>query len=120
MFGAAGGLGELLVPAAAPRGSQDEAKPQRLTLWSAPPGAVERQEAVGELSLLPGARLRLLEVRAGPEDSREISAQGYLIWYRVASSDGAEGWVEAAVASSFEQGSDGRPSSVELTLLPSQ
>ncbi len=109
MFGEPGGLGEVVVPERPPRTS--------LTLWSAPPG--EPQEALDELPLAPGERLRLLEVRAGPEDSRETSAQGYLLWYRVATLDGAEGWVEAAVASPFEMGSDGRPSSVELVLLPS-
>jgi murein DD-endopeptidase MepM/ murein hydrolase activator NlpD len=108
MFDGAGNLGELIVPATPPR--------ERLTLWSAPPG--ERQEALGELPLTPGERLPLLEVRGGPEDSRETSAQGYLLWYRVVTPDGREAWVEAAVASPFEVGGDGRPSSVELTLLP--
>jgi murein DD-endopeptidase MepM/ murein hydrolase activator NlpD len=110
MFGAAGGLGEVIVPASPPQPS--------LTLWSAPPGGA--QQAVGELPLEPGARLMLLEVRAGPEDSRETSAEGYALWYRVAAPDGAEGWVQAALASPFETGGDGRPSSVEFALLPAQ
>ncbi|GAB4432604.1 MAG: hypothetical protein OHK0015_20330 [Chloroflexi bacterium OHK40] len=105
-----GPLGELVVPASPPR--------ERLTLWLAPPEEAALQQALGDLPLVPGDRLRLLAVWAGPEDSRVTSAHGYQLWYRVASADGREGWVEAAVASPFEVGSDGRPASVELTLLP--
>lgn len=111
MFGApAGNLGEVVIATGLAR--------DRVTLWSAPPTPGARQEAVGELPLVPGARLTLLEVWAGPEDSRETSAQGYQLWYRVALPAGGTGWVQAAQPSPFETGSDGRPSSVELVLLP--
>lgn len=108
--GAAGPLGEVLVAARPPRAA--------LTLWSAPPGPGVRQEPVGELPLRPGERLALLGVAAGPEDTRATSAQGYSVWYRVALPDGTSGWAEALVASPFEVGADGRPSSVEPLLLP--
>lgn len=112
MFGAeaAGPLGEVVVATQPPRAS--------LALSSAPPGTGARQEPLGELSLQPGARLPLLGVAVGPEDTRETSAQSYSVWYRVGLPDGREGWAMALVVSSFEVGGDGRPSSVEPMLLP--
>lgn len=108
--GATGTLGVVLVPAQPARAS--------LPLWSAPPTPGVRQEALGELPLTPGARLTLLAIAAGPEDSRATSAQGYNLWYRVQTPAGVTGWVQAAVPSPFELGGDGRPSSVELVLIP--
>lgn len=111
MFSAsAGPLGEVVVPAGPPR--------ERVELWTAPPAPGARQEPAGELALEPGARLALLEVWAGPEDSRETSAHGYALWYRLGLPDGGEGWAQAAAPAPFELGGDGRPSSVELALLP--
>lgn len=111
MFAApAGNLGEVVVAAAPGR--------ERLALWSAPPAPGVTQEPAGELALTPGARLGLREVWAGAEDSRETSAQGYQLWYRLALPGGGEAWAQAALPSPFELGGDGRPSSVELMLLP--
>jgi murein DD-endopeptidase MepM/ murein hydrolase activator NlpD len=90
-----------------------------LTLWSAPPGAGARQ-ALGELALQPGARFALLGVRAGPEATATASALSYDLWYRIRLPGGKEGWAQAAAPSSFETGSDGRPSSVLFNLLPAQ
>jgi hypothetical protein len=90
---------------------------QSVTLWSAPPGASERQPA-GELRLQSNERYPLLGVRAGPEDTQETSALSYQLWYRIQLPDRRVEWVQAAVPSTFETGSDGRPSSVFFNFFP--
>ena len=87
------------------------------TLWSAPPGAGASQ-ALGELRLQPGERYRLLAVHAGPEATEQTSALAYQLWYRIGLPDGRDGWVQAAVPSAFDTGSDGRPSSVSFNFVP--
>jgi hypothetical protein len=86
-------------------------------LWSGPPGDPARSQ-IEILALRSGERFPLLEVRAGPEDSRETSALGYLLWYAIGLPDGRSGWVQAAIPSAFETGSDERPSSVYFNFLP--
>jgi murein DD-endopeptidase MepM/ murein hydrolase activator NlpD len=88
-----------------------------VTLWSAPPGDAAKAP-LGELRLRPGERFTLLGVYAGPEDTRATSALAYQLWYHVQLPDGRGGWVQAAVASAFETGGDGRPSSVYFNLYP--
>jgi hypothetical protein len=88
-----------------------------LMLWSLPPDVPGRQP-VGELKPQPGERYPLLGVWAGPEAMEETSAQGYRLWYRIQTSDGQEGWVQAAVSSAFETGVDGRPSSIYFNFFP--
>jgi murein DD-endopeptidase MepM/ murein hydrolase activator NlpD len=88
-----------------------------LTLWSSPPNHTTR-EALGELTLRPGERYSLLDIYAGPEDSRETSALAYELWYRIRLPDSRGGWVQAAVPSTFETGSDGRPSSIYFNFFP--
>ncbi|MDQ2996428.1 MAG: peptidoglycan DD-metalloendopeptidase family protein [Chloroflexota bacterium] len=104
-----GGLGEVVV-ATKPISSS-------VTLWSAAPNDPARA-TLGELALQPGERYMLLDLYAGAEDTRETSARAYQLWYRIAVSDGRSGWVQAAVASNFETGSDGRPSSVSFNFFP--
>jgi murein DD-endopeptidase MepM/ murein hydrolase activator NlpD len=87
-----------------------------VALWAAAPG--ERQQPMGELKLRPGERFALLEIRAGPEDSRGTSALAYQLWYRIRLPDERDGWVQAAVGSSFETGGDSRPSSVYFNFYP--
>jgi murein DD-endopeptidase MepM/ murein hydrolase activator NlpD len=87
------------------------------TLWSDTPEGAGRQ-ALAEIALRPGERFALLDVRAGPEESRETSALSYRLWYRIELPGGQQGWVQAAVPSGFETGSDGRPSSVYFNFLP--
>lgn len=108
--GAAGPLGDVLVPAEPPQA--------QASLFTAPPAPGLSREPAGELALEPGLRLRLLAVWAGAEDSRSTSAEAYQLWYRVALPAGGAAWLQVAAPSSFETGSDGRPSSVELSLLP--
>lgn len=85
-------------------------------VWSAPEGD-EGARRTGELPLESGARYPLQEVRAGPEDSTATDANGYDLWYRLALPDGVDGWLRAAVPSSFETGSDGEPATVRFDLL---
>jgi murein DD-endopeptidase MepM/ murein hydrolase activator NlpD len=87
------------------------------SLWTAPAdlaGAAEQ----GELALAPGDRYALRAVTTGPEDSTGTSAEAYQLWYRIALADGVEGWVQAALPSAHDTGSDGRPSSLRFALLP--
>jgi murein DD-endopeptidase MepM/ murein hydrolase activator NlpD len=88
-----------------------------LTLWSAAPGGATPPIARGELSLLPGAALTLHAIDAGAEDTRGTSAAAYRLWYEISTADGRRGWVHAAVASSYETGSDGRAATVRFNLL---
>ena len=86
-------------------------------LWSAPPDDSART-TLGELELRPGERFPLLEIQAGPEDSRGTSALAYELWYRLRLPDGRSAWAQAAVSSTFETGGDGRPSSVRFNFFP--
>jgi hypothetical protein len=96
-----------------------ETAPDAITLWSAPagePGA----EGVGEIWAITGdAAYSLLEITTGAEDATGTSAEAYQLWYRIALPTGREGWVQAAVPSANDTGSDGRPSSVRFDFLPS-
>jgi murein DD-endopeptidase MepM/ murein hydrolase activator NlpD len=104
-----GALGEVVVAS--------QPVSQSITLWSAPPDDPAR-EALGELELHSGERFPLLEVRADPEDTRETSALAYRLWYSLRLPNGADGWIQTAVPSTFETGGDGRPSSVRFNFLP--
>lgn len=107
---AAGNLGEVVV-AAQPLSSS-------VTLWTQLAEDGTPQQAQGEIDLQPGARLPLLEVRAGPEAIEATGAEAYALWYRVRLADGREGWLQAAVPSDFETGSDGRPATVRFNMFP--
>jgi murein DD-endopeptidase MepM/ murein hydrolase activator NlpD len=89
-----------------------------IALWDAPPSEGVVPQSLGEVALAPGARYALVEISAGPEDSHETSAQAYQLWYRIVLPDERSGWVQAAVPSTFETGSDGRPSSVRFNFVP--
>ncbi len=86
-------------------------------LWSLP---ADRSDAVqvGNLPLSAGDRYRLISIATGPEASSETSAEGYRLWYRIAVPDVGRVWVQAAVPSENDTGSDGRPSSVRFDFLP--
>jgi murein DD-endopeptidase MepM/ murein hydrolase activator NlpD len=88
-----------------------------VTLWSAPPGEAT-PGVLGELDLKAGDHFALLEIYTGAEDTRETSALAYRLWYKIRLLDGKEGWVQAAVPSTFETGGDGRPSSIYFNFLP--
>lgn len=99
---------DVVVSAAAPASS---------TLWTGPGDAAD-SEPVADVPLRPGEAFPLLAVDTGAEETTETSAEAYRVWYRIALPDGAEGWVQAAVPSTNDTGSDGRPSSVRFDLLP--
>jgi murein DD-endopeptidase MepM/ murein hydrolase activator NlpD len=86
-------------------------------LWSAPADA-EGTRQVGQIELAAGDVYRLLAIDAGDEATEETSAEAYRLWYRIALPDGERAWVQAAVPSAVETGSDGRPSAVRLDLVP--
>jgi len=89
-----------------------------VTLWSAAPGDATPPQSLGELALQPGEHVVLLAVQVGPEAPPTTSALSYALWYRIVLPDERSGWVQAAVPSMFETGSDGRPSSVRFNFVP--
>jgi len=93
------------------------AAPASTPLWSAPAG-VDGSELIQDLALGAGDRYPLLAVDAGAEETTGTSADAYRVWYQIALPSGEAGWVRAAVPSSFDTGSDGRPSSVRFDFVP--
>jgi hypothetical protein len=91
--------------------------PEAVDLWSAP-GGDQGTDLVGSLPMAPGDRYPLLAIDAGAEASGQTSAEAYRLWYRIALADGEEAWVQAAIPSFNDTGSDGRPSSVPFDFLP--
>jgi murein DD-endopeptidase MepM/ murein hydrolase activator NlpD len=85
-------------------------------LWTEPEGE-EGSRQTGELVLEPGDRFPLLEIATGPDATRETTAEAYRVWYRIQPPDGESAWLRAAVASTFETSTDGRPSSVIFDLF---
>jgi hypothetical protein len=85
--------------------------------WTDLPDEAE-VERVGELPLTAGDRYRLLAIETGEEASLETSAEGYRLWYQIEIPDAGNVWVQAAVPSTNDTGSDGRPSSVTFDFLP--
>ena len=85
-------------------------------LWSLPADR-NGAERLGSLSLGGGDRYPLLAIDAGPEATEGTSAEAYRLWYRIALAEGGA-WVQAAVPSTGDTGSDGRPSSVRFDFLP--
>lgn len=82
------------------------------------PADHENAELIETLQLAPGDRLRWIATATRDPALRVTSAEGYRLWYRVETERGERGWIEAATASTRETGSDGRPSMVEMRLLP--
>jgi hypothetical protein len=54
------------------------------------------------------SRFALREIAAGAEETTGTSAEAYHLWYRIALPTGDEGWVQAAIPSANDTGSDGR------------
>jgi murein DD-endopeptidase MepM/ murein hydrolase activator NlpD len=91
--------------------------PETTPLWSAPDDVGGAQK-VGDLTLEPGQRYSLQEIVTGDEAVTGTSAEAYWLWYRIALASGESVWVQAAVPSARDSGSDGRPSSVQFDFLP--
>lgn len=90
--------------------------PESATLWSEPSDHADA-EPVGELPLIAGNRYPLHSIAAGPEASLETSSDGYRLWYHIAIPDFGRVWIQAAIPSSNDTGSDGRPSSIRIDFL---
>ncbi len=74
-------------------------------------------DLVSELALARDDRFALLALFGGDPASTRTSADSYAYWLRIETSDGADGWVQAAVPSERETGSDGRPSALDRPFL---
>jgi hypothetical protein len=85
-----------------------------LTLWSQPSLALAEIVAT---NVFPRDMTGVVELRIGAPDTAETSAEGYHVWVKVETSEGAEGWLQLAVPSTYEVGSDNRPSSVDRLLV---
>jgi len=94
-----------------------QAAGERASVWSAPKQR-DGARRIGELATTPDDRHRLLEIDSGDPASKATSAEGYHLWYRIALPGGGDGWVQAALPSKRETGSDGRPATVRYRFLP--
>jgi hypothetical protein len=74
-------------------------------------------EVITQNDLVAEARYPLLDIRSGPAESMETSAEAYSVWYRIALADGVDGWVPALTASREETGGDGRASALRRDFL---
>ena len=82
------------------------------------PGDHDNAERMETLDLKPGDRLAWIGTATRAPDRKDTSALSYRLWYRVETERGERGWINAIRPSTRESGSDGRPSMVELVLLP--
>jgi hypothetical protein len=73
-------------------------------------------EPTGSIEILPGLLLGASDLEIGDPGTRETSALGYLLWANVVTAD-ASGWLQVAVPSLADTGTDGRPSSVDFPFL---
>ncbi|CAN5350260.1 hypothetical protein BH09CHL1_BH09CHL1_18730 [soil metagenome] len=87
------------------------------SLWTLPS---DHEDALllGEFSLDAGEEFQLFGVATRNPASTRTSAEAYRIWYSIALPDGTRGWIQAAVSDDGDTGSDGRPSSIRLQILP--
>ena len=74
-------------------------------------------EMVDELTVAAGDAFALLDLAGGDPTSTSTSAEAYAYWLRIRTGDGTEGWIQAAVPSSRETGSDGRASALDRPFL---
>lgn len=86
-------------------------------LWD-DPGDDAGAAPIADVPLRAGDRYPLLAVEVGAEEGDGTSAEAYRVWYRIVLPEGAEGWVQAAVPSMNDAGSDGRASSVRFDFVP--
>lgn len=103
-----------------PAGSQVvvvEGAPQAAPLWSAPSNEAGAEE-LGELALTAGDTYPWLGLATGRAASKGSSAEAYRLWYQIEAPAAGPAWLQAAIPDRRDTGSDGRPSSVRLVLVP--
>lgn len=74
-------------------------------------------DVLEELALSSGDAFALLDLSGGDPASTGTSAEAYGYWLRITTSGGTEGWMQAAIPSDRETGSDGRPSALDRPFL---
>jgi len=74
-------------------------------------------EVLADLTLSAGDEFVLLDLSGGDPASTGTSAEAYDYWLRIRTPDGMEGWVQAAIPSDRETGTDGRPSALDWPFL---
>jgi len=74
-------------------------------------------EVLNKLSIASGDTFALIDLSGGDPASTGTSAEAYEYWLRISAADGAEGWIQAAIPSDRESGSDGRHSAVDRPFL---
>ncbi|MDQ3541636.1 MAG: SH3 domain-containing protein, partial [Chloroflexota bacterium] len=74
-------------------------------------------DVLGELALSSGDAFALLDLSGGDPASTGTGAAAYGYWLRITTSGGTEGWIQAAIPSDRETGSDGRPSALDCPFL---
>ncbi|MEM8532769.1 MAG: M23 family metallopeptidase [Chloroflexota bacterium] len=89
-----------------------------VSVWSNVPDTDPAAQPIQEIVLTPGEQFPLLEVYTGAESSNTLHANTYQLWYRILLADGQEGWVQAAIPSTFETSADGQPSTIWFNFLP--
>jgi hypothetical protein len=94
-----------------------EGAPGRVAVWSLPSDRADAEE-IGVIDLAAGDRWPLVDMTTGPEATTRTSAEGYRVWYRTRVLDSGPGWIEGVVPDADDTGSDDRPSSVRLVLVP--
>ncbi|MGC4105641.1 MAG: M23 family metallopeptidase [Thermomicrobiales bacterium] len=75
-------------------------------------------EVIGSFTLTEGTTYAIAEVSTAPSDGTGTSAEAYAVWYRT-TIDGVDGWFSAIAVSDEAVGADGRPSAVDLLVIPS-
>ena len=78
----------------------------------------EGAEEIGELALTRGDAYPRLALATGRASSKGSSAEAYRLWYQIETPDSGRCWLQAAVPDDGDTGSDGRPSSVRLVMVP--
>lgn len=76
-------------------------------------------DVVDDLSLASGDAFALLDLSGGDPASTGTSAEAYAYWLKIATGDEdeTEGWIQAAIPSDRETGSDGRASALDRPFL---
>ncbi|NJO81345.1 MAG: M23 family metallopeptidase [Blastochloris sp.] len=87
-------------------------------VWPSVPDLDPTAQPIEEITLTPGQLFPLLEVYVGNEASNTLHANTYQLWYRILLASGQEGWVQAAIPSTFETSADGQPSTIWFHFLP--